>query len=43
MNTNDINHADIIADIIDSLLDVMEEYGLTDEDILGDIGPIDEE
>lgn len=49
MNTNTSNPADITTSIIDSLLDdihlleIMEEYGLTDEDILSDIGPTEEE
>lgn len=49
MNKNNSHPADIIISIIDSLLDdiylleIMEEYGLTEEDILNDIGPMDEE
>lgn len=43
--SNNNHPADIILSTIESLLDdiymeeIMEEYGLTEEDILSDIGP----
>lgn len=49
MNKNNSHPADIIISVIDSLLDdiymeeIMEGYGLTEEDILSDIGPMDKE
>lgn len=49
MNKNNSHPANIIISIIDSLLDniymeeIMEEYGLTEEDILSDIGSMDKE